>query len=90
MPSNINNIEFFQLASEGNGVDFGDASAQKDYLGACAGATRGMCGGGQTPTKINVIEYVSFATTGDAVDFGDLTVARRFPMGCSDVHGGLA
>jgi len=32
---------------------------------------------------------VSFATTGDAVDFGDLTVARRFPMGCSDVHGGL-
>ena len=90
VPSNINNIEFFQLASEGNGVDFGDASAQKDYLGACAGATRGMCGGGQTPTKINVIEYVSFATTGDAVDFGDLTVARRFPMGCSDVHGGLA
>ena len=90
VPSNINNIEYFQLASEGNGVDFGDASAQKDYLGACAGAIRGMCGGGQTPTKINVIEYVSFATTGDAVDFGDLTVARRFPMGCSDVHGGLA
>ena len=89
-PSNIDNIEYFQLASEGNGVDFGDASAAKDYLGACASSTRGMCAGGQTPTKINVIEYVSFSTTGDTTDFGDLTVARRFCMGSSDVHGGLA
>ena len=90
VPSNINNIEYFDLTSEGNGVDFGDASSAKDYLGACASHTRGMCGGGQTPTKQNVIEFVNIATTGNAADFGDLTVNRRFCMGSSDVHGGLA
>ena len=89
-PSNINDIKYFDLTSEGNGADFGDASATKDYLGACASSTRGMCGGGQSPTKLNVIEYVTISTTGNATDFGDLTVNRRFCMGSSDVHGGLA
>ena len=89
-PSNINDIKYFDLTSEGNGVDFGDASATKDYLGACASSTRGLCGGGQSPTKLNVIEYVTISTTGNVTDFGDLTVNRRFCMGSSDVHGGLA
>ena len=89
-PSNINDIKYFDLTSEGNGIDFGDASATKDYLGACASSTRGMCGGGQTPTKQNVVEYVTIQTTGNVTDFGDLTVNRRFCMGSSDVHGGLA
>ena len=63
---------------------------QSDYLWSIASHTRGLCGGGQTPTKINVIEFVTIATTGNAADFGDLTVSRRFCAGFSDVHGGLA
>ena len=90
-PSNLNSIEFITIATEGNGTDFGDISTNaRDYQGSCASATRGINAGGQTPTKINVIELVTISTTGNAIDFGDLTVARRFCMGCSDAHGGLA
>ena len=74
---------FGDLAQGGN-------NGKIDYLGACASATRGLFGGGQTPTKINTIQFVTISTTGDTTSFGDLTVARRFPMGFSDVHGGLA
>ena len=89
-PSNVNVIVYVTIATEGNAIDFGDLSAAKDYLGACASQIRGIFGGGQSPTKLNVIEFVNIATTGDVTDFGDLTVARRFTMGLSDVHGGLA
>lgn len=59
-------------------------------INSIASETRGLFGGGQTPTKINVIEFVTISTAGNATDFGDLTVARRFTMGLSDAHGGLA
>ena len=94
-PSNVNTIVFVTIATLGNAQDFGDLAhggnnGKIDYLGACASSTRGVFGGGQTPTKINTIQFVTISTTGNTTDFGDLTVARRFPMGFSDVHGGLA
>ena len=94
-PSNVNTIVYVTIATQGNAIDFGDLAqggnnGKIDYLGACASETRGLFGGGQTPTKINTIQFVTIATTGNSIDFGDLTVARRFPMGFSDVHGGLA
>ena len=36
------------------------------------GGTRGLWGGGNTPTYFNNIQYVSISTTGNTVDFGDL------------------
>ena len=94
-PSNVNTIAFVTIATLGNAIDFGDLAhggnnGNIDYLGACASATRGLFGGGQTPTKINTIQFVTIAATGNTTDFGDLTAARRFTMGLSDVHGGLA
>ena len=94
-PSNVNTIVYVTIATEGNAQDFGDLAhggnnGKIDYLGACASETRGLFGGGQTPTKINTIQFVTIATTGNTTDFGDLTVARRFTMGLSDAHGGLA
>ena len=41
------------------------------------GGTRGVWGGGRTPTFINTIDYATITTTGNASDFGDLTVARE-------------
>ena len=38
--------------------------------------TRGVWGGGYTPTMKNEVDYVTIATTGNASDFGDLTLAR--------------
>jgi len=94
-PSNVNTIAYVTIATEGNAIDFGDLAhggnnGRIDYLGACASQIRGVIGGGQTPAKINTMQFVTISTTGNSTDFGDLTVARRFPMGFSDVHGGLA
>ena len=54
------------------------------------GGTRGITGGGQTPSQINTIDYITIATTGNATDFGDLTWAGGYRSGFSDCHGGLA
>ena len=61
----------------------------RSYNSACASATRGVFGGGHTPTVINVIDFVTIATASNATDFGDLTVARLASGACSNGHGGL-
>ena len=37
------------------------------------GGSRGLFGGGYTPTAINTINYITIETAGNAIDFGDLT-----------------
>ena len=41
-------------------------------------STRGVFGGGHTPTVVNTIDYITIASTGNATDFGDLTAARGY------------
>ena len=41
------------------------------------GGTRGLFGGGETPSLTAVIDFITIATTGNATDFGDMTVAAR-------------
>ena len=84
---NNNTIQFITISSTGDASNFGDASINTEGA-AVSSRTRYL--GAANLSYSNTIDFVIFATTGDAVDFGDLTVARRFPMGCSDVHGGLA
>ena len=43
-----------------------------DAIG-CGNATRGVHGGGLTPSKVNTIQFITIATLGNAQDFGDLT-----------------
>ena len=75
-PSNVNTIAFVTIATLGNAqyicdLAHGGNNGKIDYLGACASQTRGLFGGGQTPTKINTIQFVTISTTGDTTDFGD-------------------
>ncbi len=44
--------------------------------------SRGLFGGGSTPSDSNVIDYVTIATTGDATDFGDLTMGLIWSIRC--------
>ncbi len=53
------------------------------------GGTRGVFGGGYSPTTWTDMEYITIATTGNAADFGDLTQVVSFAMACSDSHGGI-
>ena len=43
---------------------------------AQTGGTRGLIGGGSSPSSLDVIQYINVDTTGDAIDFGNLTDAR--------------
>ena len=86
--SNI--IQYAELSSEGNTIDFGDLSAVNDSAMATASATRAVYGGGRdNPSYYDTIEFVTIATTGNATDFGNLTEARKGGSGCGNQTRGL-
>ena len=88
-----NVIEYITIASTGDSIDFGDLSQTKRALQATANSTRGVFGGGYTPTPtataLNTIEFVTIASLGNVLDFGDLTRLMNFGSALSDAHGGL-
>ena len=84
----MNIIEYLELSSLGDAVDFGDTSHSVRSRGAAASPTRSVAFGGADPT-INTMDYVQFSTKGDAIDFGDLTQITEAPMMASNGHGGL-
>ena len=67
-------IEYLEIATLGNAVDFGDRSNHAGGGGRSgASSTRGIFYGGSTPTIVNNIEYVTIASAGNSIDFGDMT-----------------
>ena len=71
-PSAVNTMDYFETATAGNAVDFGDASAARyqNGYGGMASGTRGVFQGGASPS-ISIIEYVTISSSGGANDFGD-------------------
>ncbi len=76
-------IEYFTMASTGNGIDFGNMSDGRGYSTGASSSTRGLFASGYNPSLVNTIDYVEIATTGNALDFGDLTLNRVSAGGCS-------
>jgi len=84
-PGVSNIIQYAQINSPGNTVDFGDLTATKIGAGACASRTRGLFAGtGEAPADTDVIEYITIATTGNATDFGNLPSAMGYTGGFGD------
>jgi len=81
-------IEYLELSSLGDAVDFGDTSHSVRSRGAAASPTRSVAFGGADPT-INTMDYVQFGSKGNAIDFGDLTQITEAPSMASNGHGGL-
>jgi len=80
-PSNRDRIEFINVDSSGNSVDFGNLLAAQGEGGAgSADRSRGLISGGSTAGvgNNNIIQFVTIASTGNAVDFGDMTVERDY------------
>ncbi len=75
-PANVNTIDFINIQSTGNAIDFGDTSTSAANGSALGSSTRGVIGGYNTPSTVNTIEYITFATTSNSLDFGDLTLSR--------------
>ena len=55
-------IQYLNIASTGNTVDFGANLTQaRRRVGGMASATRGVFSGGATPTNVNTQDFVEFA-----------------------------
>ena len=67
-----NVINYIQITTQGDAVDFGDMTGGSYEDGANSSYTRAIHGlGYNTPAYVNTLEYVTIATAGNAIDFGD-------------------
>ena len=85
----INLVDFVTISTTGDAQDFGDLTAGRLSLFSSSSRTRGVFGGGGTPTFVNTMDFVIFASTGDANDFGDVTTGRSQSVGTGSQTRGL-
>ena len=75
-------IQYITMATNADGVDFGNLTQPRTGTANVANPTRALfCGGYITPLSAapyNVTDYVTISTTGNAKDFGDLRVATDY------------
>ena len=78
--ANLKSIEYFNIQSTGNAIDFGDRTIVGHGLATVSSSTRGVMMGGRayhypsapSSPQTNIIDYVTIATTSNATDFGDM------------------
>ena len=92
-PSYIKSIDYIEIQSMGNAVNFGDLITVGGWITALSSSTRGCFAGMGGPSPGggagDTIEYVTIATTGNALDFGNLTVSRNYAGGTGNNTRGL-
>jgi len=82
--TNLGSIDYVQIQSLGNSIDFGDLIQARYGGGSGASSTRGLqIGGRVSSTRVNTIDYITFATTSNATDFGDLLAINAYVHGAS-------
>ena len=88
--SNTSDIEFYNVDTTGNAVDFANMTRSSTVSAAAfASRVRGIASGGGSPSPTNIIEFITFAIQSNAQDFGDLTRAHRNAGGGSSETRGL-
>ena len=86
----VNIINYITISTFGNANDFGDlTNAARWAGGSCGSSTRGLYGGGATPTSTDHIDFVTIATTSNAIDFGNLATAQGYVKACSNQTRGI-
>ena len=89
-PSVVNTMDYIEIATTGNALDFGDLGALKRQSGGMASSTRGLStGGGPSPALTSRIDYVTMSSQGGASDFGDLLVAKAYMANANSSTRGL-
>ena len=77
-------MQYITIASTGDSSDFGDLTSKLANASGCASPTRGLFGGGKSPSYLNIIDYITIQTKGNAQEFGTLTDAREEPAALSN------
>ena len=86
-----NVIQYITIATKGDSQDYGDLSqGNVRFPAGCSSSTRGLSGGGQSPSNdVNIIEQFTMATLGNATNFGDLTDERTQTASASSKTRGV-
>ena len=87
-PGLQNGIQFIEIMTKGNALDFGTNETGTLCAGTSNG-TRGVYSGGAPSPYKNKMEYITIANQGNAIDFGDLTQQRGYAGGASSSTRGL-
>ena len=85
-------IVYFDIATSGTSLRFGDLGISQGYSGgAAASSTRAVYGGGLGPASTGVdITYVTIATEGNSIDFGaNRTHKGQYAPGCGNQTRGI-
>ena len=89
-PASQDVIDFVEIATTGNAVDFGNLTSARGSAGGAGSSTIGLHLNGYTDGGTALVDRVVIASQGNAVDFGDMTaVALMQEASCSNAHGGL-
>ena len=89
-PTRTATIDYINISSTGNAVNFGNLTVSRSGLTACSSPTRGLFGGGNDPSvNVNTIDYITIASEGNAIDFGDLLNTVRHSAGLSSTVRGI-
>ena len=90
----LSSMEYINIPSLGNGVNFGEMSEDKQYTAGASSSTRGLIAGGYHPgaspsSVVDTIEYITIASAGGSIDFGNLSDSRGELDGCGSSTRGL-
>ena len=87
-PSYYNTIEYVQINTLGNALDFGDQVTSSAVKTSFSSSTRGFAFGG-FPAYSPKISVVTIASKGDATTFGELSSAGLSYAGCANNVRGI-
>lgn len=77
------NMQYVDITTTGNAVDFGDLHTGAAINTGLCNATKAHVIGGYNGSSINNIQQFTMATTGNATDYGDLLSIMSFPSAAS-------
>ena len=88
-PSYYNSIEYVELDTLGNALDFGDQIDSVAWRRCLSSPTRGFSKGGFPFTSSEGINVVTIASKGNAVEFGKLSQNMHGGDGCANSIRGI-
>ena len=86
-PSPTTRIDFVNVDSTGDAIDFGDMLGNRHYMRGYGNRTRGLWG--HNVESSSEISFVTISSTGNAQDFGDMLQAVRHTCGVQSPTRGI-
>ena len=76
-PAETRTVDYINIASQGNAINFGSAFPQvESRVTGTGNEVRGIFAGTNDTDSHDIIEYITTASAGDSIDFGNLSVGR--------------